>query len=202
MKRFCLRPVKVLLFVIGLSGAVWADNYPKVSFTAELVEKDGIHFKYFVSPFGIRGELEAGEHSMIFIENFPKKIQWICAVKAKRCNESSIVGIKIDKFEDHEFEDGEDDSDGLLDFGEPCLRQGVTRKSLGTETVQGRKVEKFYCKTANGDESYEWYDKKLNLVIRSEDKDGVFELSNITERSIPRNMFEAPDGFLIFDSIY
>jgi hypothetical protein len=40
-----------------------------------------------------------------------------------------------------------------------------------------------------------WYDPKLQAVIRSDDEDGRFELTNIKEGPQPASLFVPPSGY-------
>jgi hypothetical protein len=81
----------------------------------------------------------------------------------------------------------------------PC--GGYQRSTeLGSETLQGRKVEKLRCEAPKfaymPAATTIWYDPALEFVIRQESGPGErFELRNIEEGAQPAALFEIPAGY-------
>ena len=77
---------------------------------------------------------------------------------------------------------------------------GSELKILGTETLNGRTVEKWEMVYTSPDQaaerSYQWYDPKLKITVREEFPGGhVRELVNIREGQLPNHLFKIPAGY-------
>lgn len=77
---------------------------------------------------------------------------------------------------------------------------GSELKMLGTETVNGRNVEKWeMVVTRPGkapETSYQWYDPRLKIIVREEFPGGyVRELANIQEGQLSSQLFDIPAGY-------
>ncbi len=78
--------------------------------------------------------------------------------------------------------------------------QAMELKMLGTETFEGRPVEKWeMTATAPGQQptvTFQWYDPELKLALRDELPGGyVSELKSIVIAPQPNTLFEVPDGY-------
>ena len=76
----------------------------------------------------------------------------------------------------------------------------VERKSLGEETVQGHRAEKYQVKVFDGEraqELYLWMSKELKVPVKTQTVDGKFgvELKNIEIGPQPEDLFELPPDF-------
>ena len=88
----------------------------------------------------------------------------------------------------------------------PC--NGYTDgKKLGTETLNGRKAEKWRCTgeiNVPADEtptdSTTWYDRELKIETRTvEDNGDIFEIRNVKIGRQDASQFKIPDGYKKFD---
>jgi hypothetical protein len=78
--------------------------------------------------------------------------------------------------------------------------QTMELKLLGTETFEGRPVEKWEMTTAVPSQqprvTFQWYDPELKLAVRDELPGGfVSELKDIRVAPQPDNLFAVPDGY-------
>lgn len=80
------------------------------------------------------------------------------------------------------------------------LKKSVTKKLLGTETINGEETEKYEVLANFGGQqikSYAWISKKLGLPLRVEtpDKSYVQEYKDIRLGEVDDGLFEIPAGF-------
>ena len=71
---------------------------------------------------------------------------------------------------------------------------------VGTETVKGRKTEKWVMKASRpggqSQTSYQWYDPEIQMNIREEQPGGIVrELVNIRIGKQPASLFKVPSGY-------
>jgi len=43
-----------------------------------------------------------------------------------------------------------------------------------------------------------WYDTKLQTIIKAESEDGIYELINIKDVRVSKDLFEPPAGYSVF----
>jgi hypothetical protein len=94
---------------------------------------------------------------------------------------------------------GETESLRGLAEGDPCTVYKRSKK-LGSETLQGRRTEKWRCQDPKYDDGAAgatlWYAPSLSFVVREKDDDGnEFELRNIKEGRQPAELFQVPAGY-------
>ena len=163
-----------------------------VPFSADMITY-GAKGKIFASADGMRMEMTEPESGMqiIMIENYARQVLLVCADEGEKvCTE-----MPMDLNFAHE---DDDDQDLFLIFGEPCAEKPRESKRLGRESLQGRSVEKWSCAYQDGSTSTTWYDIKLQTIIKAESDDGVFELTNIREGRVSRDLFDPPAGYSVF----
>lgn len=78
--------------------------------------------------------------------------------------------------------------------------QAMEVKLVGTETLDGRKVEKWEVTTTMPNQapskSYQWYDPEIRLAVRQDLPGGaVSELKNIRVAEQPDALFSIPEGY-------
>lgn len=141
--------------------------------------------KYYVSKEGIRLEGLAGGEPFVVIYNFKQMVAFNLIESMRMYMETAINSDDL----------GMDD---LGQFGTPCPAVASATRS-GSETVNGRSTEKWVCTSADQGTMTVWYDTKLQTVIRSDDEDGRFELTNIKEGHQPASLFVPPSGYSKMD---
>jgi hypothetical protein len=137
--------------------------------------------RFFASTEGIRVEGTVGDESFVFIVNVPRMVVW------------SLVGSERTYIEEAIDPDEFDDWD-LGRFGSPCPTDARATRS-GSETLDGRRTEKWTCVSPEWGTMTVWYDTGLQTVIRYEDESGYGELTNIREGRQPANLFVPPPGY-------
>jgi len=147
--------------------------------------------RYFASTEGIRVEGTDDDESLVFIVNFPRMVDW-WLLESQR----AYIELALD-------EDDFDDFDDFYDFpigwvGSPCPADERARRS-GSETLDGRRTEKWTCDSAEWGTTTVWYDPRLQAIIRYEDEDGYGELTNIREGRLPASLFVPPPGYRQID---
>jgi hypothetical protein len=164
-----------------LSSFHAAQAAPPVSFSADYTEvADGFTTKgkFFAGPQGIRMEGVSDGEQTLMIVNFPKSVSWM---------------VQVDEGMYFEVPFRPEDSGTFLS---PCpeLKQG---KLVGRETLQGRSVEKWHCEGWGGKKDTVWFDDRLKTTVRSEGAEGdVFELRNIKEGTLSKDLFQLPAGYM------
>ncbi len=83
--------------------------------------------------------------------------------------------------------------------------QAMELEMLGTETIDGRPVEKWQMTTTAPDQqpvqTFQWYDPELKLSVREEFPGGfVRELDDIQTGKQPDSLFEVPSGYTEMDA--
>ncbi len=141
--------------------------------------------KYFASAEGVRLEGTAGGEPFVIIYNFQRMVAWNLIESERMYIETAINSDDL----------GMDD---LGQFGSPCPPEARATRS-GSDTVDGRRTEKWTCVSPDQGTMTVWYDTRLEAVIRSEDEDGRFELTNIREGRQPSSLFVPPPGYRKMD---
>ncbi len=120
-------------------------------------------------------------------------------------DKSVVYSLMIDQKMYMELPD--EQTGGIADFeGKPCFGYKSAKK-LGSETVAGRKTEKWRCtgelKTAPGETASDttiWFDWELKFPIRDiSDSGDAFEVRNIKIGRQDASLFKIPPGFKKFD---
>ncbi|MFP4317266.1 MAG: hypothetical protein ACLFQR_13670 [Desulfovibrionales bacterium] len=151
-----------------------------VSFSADYIEvSDGqkTEGKYYAGPQGIRMEGVSDGEKTLMIVNFPQSVSWI---------------VQVEEEMYYEMPFSPEDSGTFLN---PCpeLKKG---KQAGRETMAGRSVEKWQCEGWDGSVDTVWFDDRLKATVRREGADGtVFELRNIKEGTVSKDLFQLPEGY-------
>jgi hypothetical protein len=70
---------------------------------------------------------------------------------------------------------------------------------IGSDTLNGRNTVKYEGVSKKGEKMHVWVDTKLNVVVKTDEGSGGFELRNIQEGSQPSSLFEVPAGYTKFD---
>lgn len=159
-----------------------------VPFSADWVNyEDGERLesgKYYASSEGIRMEGTAGGEPYIIIYNLKRMVAWNLIESERMYMEVSL--------ESHQ-EMGMDD---IGRFGAPCPPDAQANRA-GSETVQGRRTEKWTCAIPGEETITVWYDTRLQTPIRSEGEfeEYAFEFTNIKEGAQPASLFVPPPGF-------
>ena len=167
------------------SGLADAAGGPSVSGTADYLEvSDGVTSRgqYYFGPAGIRmeGEIE-GEPGLVII-NFSRKLVWNVDEAERMYME---MPLDVPNSESHTGPCADAQMTGEL----------LSAKRIGSETVNGRKVEKWACTIPDGVDTV-WYDAGLQLPVRNHDWDGTrFELRNIKETRLSPSLFQPPAGY-------
>lgn len=189
MKKFWIYAVAA---VIGY-GALIASNMPlyaalkgaPVPFSADWINyEDGQRQesgKYYAGGEGIRLEGIAGGEPYIIIYNFQRMVAWNLIESERMYVETAMDSDDL----------GLDD---LGQFGSPCPPEARATRG-GSETLGGRRTEKWTCAVPGEGVMTVWYDARLQAPIRSEDEDGRFELTNIREGRQPASLFVPPPGY-------
>lgn len=141
---------------------------------------------YYASSEGIRMEGDAGGTPYIMIFNFDRKLAWNVMASERMYIETPINPDEPGSTDDIQG--------GLGSFGSPCPRDAKATR-IGRETLQGRNVEKWTCAMPRQETLTVWFDTRLQVPIRSEDEDGVFELRNIKEGRLSGDLFVPPAGY-------
>ncbi|MDF1615496.1 hypothetical protein [Desulfurivibrio dismutans] len=166
--------------LLAAPAAIHAQGQP-VAFSADFIDTDNgdiIQGKYYASPEGIRLESASDGEPFITIVNFAHNRSWMVQVQ-----ERTYLEIPFQP-------------EDAGDFLSPCPELTTPRK-VGSETLQGRKVEKWLCERpgrARGAITV-WFDPRLQAAIRSEDGKKVTEMRNIKEGRQPSELFQPPTGY-------
>lgn len=121
-------------------------------------------------------------------------------------NEENIISLMIDQKMYMEMTP-EQTGGGLSDFeSKPCFGYKSAKK-LGSETINGRKTEKWRCtgeiKPEPGEPASDttvWFDLELKFPIRDiNDSGDAFEVRNIKIGRQDASLFKIPPGFKKFD---
>lgn len=145
--------------------------------------------KYYASTEGIRMEGIAGGEPYTMIFNFERKLAWNVMASERMYMETPI--------DPDEPGSTDDVMGGLGSFGSPCPRDAKATR-IGRETLHGRNVEKWTCAVPRQETLTIWFDTRLQVPIRTEDEDGVFELRNIKEGRPSADLFLPPAGYTKF----
>lgn len=166
----------VLLFSISEVEA----QGPPVAFSADFIETgDGetTQGKYYASPEGLRVEGSSDGEQYIMIVNFARNLSWMLQVQERTYFEIPFR------------------PEDAGNFLSPCPELTTPRKA-GSETMQGRKVEKWVCERAGRAGAVTvWFDPRLQAAIRTEDGGTVTEIRNIKEGRQPGHLFQPPTGY-------
>ncbi|MFP4084688.1 MAG: DUF4412 domain-containing protein [Desulfonatronovibrio sp.] len=164
------------LFVLSVSYAS-----ASVPFQADYVQMmDGEEYtgKYYAGPDGIRIEGIMDGQEQLMIINFEKGVTWVVMK-----SEGMYMEMPFNP------EDSEE-------FRSPCAQLNVKKNMVGREKMQGRKVEKWHCELAMGGTDQIWFDPRLKAAIRTLESSGeVFELRNIKEGRLSKDLFQLPAGY-------
>jgi hypothetical protein len=151
-----------------------------VPFQADYVdisEHEEMTGKYYAGPEGMRMEGMMDGEQQIMIVNFSQGVSWIVMEEDRMYYELPL---------------GQDATD---DFTSICPELTVKETMVGQETLQGRSVEKWHCEKSDGRVDKVWFDSRLKVAIRTEEKGNVFELRNITEGRVSSDLFQPPAGY-------
>ncbi len=66
---------------------------------------------------------------------------------------------------------------------------------IGSDNLNGRSAVKYEGVSKKGEKMHVWVDTKLNVVVKTDESSGGFELRNIQEGSQPASLFEIPAGY-------
>ena len=184
MKPRLIRKVPALVVLVLLAGWTWALAQTR-EFSADQVllgpggEQQGkIYFKQD------RWRLEITQTQMqkaiVQIFRMDKKVAWMLIPEDKVYMETPLLP-------------------DMKPWAEKIPGE-VERKSLGEETVQGHRAEKYQVKVFDGEraqELYLWMSKELKVPVKTQTPDGKFgsELKNIRTQPQPENLFELPPDF-------
>lgn len=150
---------------------------------------------YYAGPDAVRVEMvadsavhhlgpEGGPYSVIY--NLKDSVAWILDHTA--CTYSEQKSLLFGMYWSHR----------IGHFGAPCPQETRARRT-GRDTVQGRSVEKWRCRTPERHQFMVWYDTRLQTPVRIdiyEEYDEYFELSNIKEGPQPETLFVPPPGYI------
>jgi hypothetical protein len=175
----------IIAGALAFSGPAVAAGGPSVSGTAEYLEvSDGVtsRGKYSFGPEGIRMEGEIDGEPGLVIINFSRNVVWNVSEAERIYME---MPLEAPKSGSHAGPCDEEVVHGEL----------LSGKRIGTETLDGREVEKWECTVPDGVDRV-WYDARLQLPVRSHDWDGTrFELRNIRETRLSPGLFQPPAGY-------
>ena len=90
------------------------------------------------------------------------------------------------------------------DSNDPCAAwrkavTGLTCKKVGTETLNGRSVDKWEGTRPHEEKGYLWYDSKLQFIVKIDTKEQTTEFLNIQEGPQPASLFSIPPGYRKMD---
>lgn len=174
MKKFLI-PVVVLTMTLFFSGNVLA-----AEFSAEMVIKSQgqtMHSKIYMKNNKIRMETKGeGIHSIVRMD---KNVMWVVMPEEK-----SYMEVKADQAQ----------------IPGEKMKGEVSRKYIGSETVNGYPTKKYEVTIKDGeisDKAYQWVSTDLNYPIKISALDGSWstEYKNIKKDSQPDRLFELPAGY-------
>ena len=171
-----------LIVGLGFSfSCLYAGQFgPPVSFQADyvqIIDNEEHTGKYSAGPEGIRmeGEMDGEEHLVII--NFSRGLTWVVMEEEKVYYEMPLG------------------PDAHEDFARVCPELTQEETMVGTETVNGRNVQKWHCEKWDGSVDKVWYDTRLRMPVKAEENGDVFELRNIEETDLPADTFKVPEGY-------
>jgi outer membrane lipoprotein-sorting protein len=174
MKKFLI-PVVVLTMTL-----VFFDKALTAEFSAEMISKSQgqtMHSKVYMKNNKIRMETKGeGIHSIVRMD---KNVMWVVMPEEK-----SYMEVQ---------------SDQTPIPGEK-MKGEVSRKYIGSETVNGYSTKKYEVIIKDGeisDKAYQWVSTDLNYPIKISAVDGSWstEYKNIKKGSQPDSLFELPAGY-------
>lgn len=161
-------------------------------FSADMVSLGGLTTsKMFVAKEKTRTEMQAGGQQSITITRIDKNVVWILMPEQKTYMEQSLKPEKPEKPEN-------------IAATTDKMPGEVEQKRLGTETVDGRKTEKYRTVYTEGNKkttTFQWVDTDLGYPIKMavEDEDGkvmvLMEYKNLKLGKQPDALFEIPEGY-------
>jgi hypothetical protein len=179
--RFIFSVVLIACFM-ALPALLSAQKGPEVSFSADFVEvEDGITTKgkFYAGPLGIRMEGTSDGEPYLLIVNLPQSVSWM---------------VQVDEGMYFELPFNPQDSGTFFD---PCPELSRKKTMVGRETLDGRTVEKWQCTMSDGRIDTVWFDERLKATVRRQGKGGSsFELRNIKEGALSKDLFQVPAGFM------
>lgn len=179
------------------SSGMWLYNGPPI--TANIEQKIDSTSEVdastiYLSKLGARS-LSKGPTGkpLLAITNFAKGKGWIVdpALKVyvdmqldEKGNSKIMPEMATDEHMDNIFDD------------KPCREFEVTRK-LGTDTINGRTVEKWGCMLARTERtSIQWFDPGLKMIVAEEnDSVGKMVVKDIKDWTVDEQYFELPAGY-------
>jgi len=184
--RVLPKPMKTLIcavWVAALAGACHAAD-----FTADMVTKHGkmvVTGKIYRQGQKMREDMSATGQKQTMIVRPDKKVAWMLNAATKQYMEMPMrPRMDLSRLAD--------DAD---------LRKMATKKSLGTETVNGYRCEKslYTFKNKNMGTMTVWMSKDLQWPVKSENKSargaGITEFKNIKKMRPADSLFEIPKGY-------
>lgn len=179
----------VFVFIVSVPCLQASIKNPPVSFSAEFVSsiegEPAERGKYFAGPEGIRTEGVSGGIPFITIYDLSSKVSWLVYPKERKYVEASLADARL----------GTDDMLSGLAVGTPCAAVNFKGTQLGMDKLQGRDVQKWSCANPAGEKFKVWFDNRLKVSIRVEAGEDTFELKNIKEGVLSKDLFRPPAGF-------
>lgn len=179
MRKLFLFSVLMAIVLVLTSASLQGQGFP-VSFQADYVDKsenEEVTGKYYAGPEGMRIEGMSDGEKQIMIVNFSQSASWIVMV------------------EDHMYYELPLGPDATDDFTRVCPELTVKESMVGQETLHGRSVEKWHCEKHDGRVDKIWFDSRLKVAIRTEERGNIFELRNIREGQVSSDLFQPPAGY-------
>ncbi len=179
MKKLILSSVLMALALVLTAAALQGQGFP-VSFQADYVDisqHEEVTGKYYAGPEGMRMEGMMDGEQQIMIVNFSQGASWIVMVEERMYYQLPL---------------GPDATD---DFTRVCPELTVKETMVGRETLHGRSVEKWHCEKFDGRVDKVWFDSRLKVPVRTEERGNIFELRNIREGQVSSDLFQPPAGY-------
>jgi len=177
--KLILFTVFMALFLVLTSASLQGQGFP-VSFQADYVDiskHEEVTGKYYAGPEGMRMESMMDGEQQILIVNFTQGASWIVMEEERMY---------------YELPQGQDAADS---FTSVCPELTVKETMVGQETLHGRGVEKWHCEKYDGRVDKVWFDSRLKVAIRTEERGNIFELRNIREGRVSSDLFQPPEGY-------
>ncbi len=191
-KRFIITAA-CLILLWAVSGNVSAGELKVAPFSASfsttyagepnVVNKGRV----FVDEKGVRIETVENGEPTVFIYSFIEGESWVLIPQKKVFMQFGNTGRQEAK-----APKGPQDIIATV----PCEDYKSSRR-LGVETIRGRKAEKWACVNPDKSWAYEWFDKRLKVIVRQESSTGsVFELYDVAEGPQPPGLFTVPKDYV------
>lgn len=171
----------LLGFGVLLLVAVFAAPLAAYELSADMITKDGDQKqtgKLYVKGKKYRIEMKSGTEYAIIRHD--KNKSWIVVPEQKAYIEMPFDPKKTPAIEEKDF-------------------SSTNRKLLGTETIDGRRTNKYHVTARDGREEtsfYQWVASDLNFPVKTAATNGSWsiEYQNI-KTSVPDSMFELPENY-------